>query len=116
MRCVVIDIRGNKKRILRRYLVVLYILNLIDLFFRKYLLIYNQHLFKESSILMETIISGITPYVIKIGAMAVILLYWYWRSQWFTIKKINISINFSIGLLTTYFIINIIHLIYLFMY
>lgn len=111
MNCVVIDIRGNRKKILEKFLITLYILNLVDLIFTQFLLISAQGLFKESNIFMLPTIGGVKAYFIKVVLVALILLYWRWRSEKSTIIGMDKSIFIGKTIIGIYSIINIVHLI-----
>lgn len=116
MRCEVIDIRGNKKQILGKKLLILYILNITDLLFTKFLLSNGSNMFKEVNIFLKPIINDNLAYLVKIGGMTIILIYWYWRSEKSNLSQINRSIKVSKVLLWIYIIINIMHLANLALY
>ena len=116
MKCAVIDIRGKSREKLVKLLITLYILNLTDLFFTKFLLWKAPDLFREVNLFMNLMINGVEPYFLKIGVFAVVLIYWYWRSEKSNITQMKRSIfvgKLSIG---AYTIINIMHLINMVIY
>ena len=57
MKCAVIDIRGKSRKKLGNFLITLYILNLTDLFFTKFLLWKAPDLFREANSFMKLIIN-----------------------------------------------------------
>lgn len=111
MRCTVVDIRRNSRQKLGKFLIVLYILNIVDLLFTKFLLFKAPDLFKEINIFLKPIINGVEAYFIKMVVMALVLIYWYLRSGKSNItqmKRSLFTINILIGV---YIVINILHLI-----
>ena len=66
MKTNVIDIRGNSKYKLKKILFFLYLLNLSDLLFTKFLLTSAPDLFIEVNFFLNTIIDGIVLYFFKI--------------------------------------------------
>lgn len=111
MRCTVIDIRRDSRQKLRKFLIVLYILNIIDLIFTKFLLLKAPDLFREINIFLKLIINGTEVYFIKIGIMALVLIYWYLRSEKSNVTQMKRSIFTGKILIGMYILINIIHLI-----
>lgn len=111
MRCTVIDIRRDSRQKLRKFLIVLYILNIIDLIFTKFLLLKAPDLFEEINIFLKLIINGTEVYFIKIGIMALVLIYWYLRSEKSNVTQMKRSIFTGKILIGMYILINIIHLI-----
>ena len=95
-------------------LIILYLLNLSDLFFTKFLLAVEPTMFKEANIFLEPIIGGVIPYFLKIVVIGAVLYYWYFRSIKFSEKEIKQSLIASIGLLILYIGINLLHLFNLF--
>lgn len=95
-------------------LIILYILNLTDLFFTKYLLAVEPTMFREANIFLEPIINGVGPYFLKIILVGGVLYYWYFMSRKSDDKEMNRSLVASIGLLIVYLGINILHLFNLF--
>ena len=116
MKTNVIDIRGNSKYKLKKILIFLYLLNLSDLLFTKFLLTSAPDLFIEVNFFLNTIIDGIVLYFLKIGGMALILAYWYYRSEKSTIIQMKRSLLASKVLISVYAIINLIHIINLVIY
>lgn len=116
MRCAVIDIRGKSREKLAKFLIILYILNITDLIFTKFLLWKAPDLFSEVNIFLKPIIHGIEPYFIKIGIMALVLIYWYWRSEKSNITQMKRSIFTGKILIGMYIAINVMHLINLIIY
>lgn len=116
MRCAVIDIRGNSRRKLGKFLVVLYTLNILDLIVTKFLLWKAPDLFNEANIILKPIIYGLEPYFLKIGLMALILIYWYWRSEKSNITQMKRSILVGKILIGVYILINVMHVINLIIY
>lgn len=116
MGCSVIDIRGKSKEKLSKFLIIVYLLNIVDLILTKLLLWKVPNLFSEINMYLRPIIHGIEPYFIKVGLMALVLLYWYWRSQKSNITQIRRSILVGKMLMGTYILINIIHLVNLAIY
>lgn len=100
----------NKYYKLKVNLIILYLLNLSDLFFTKILLTIEPTIFKEANIFLEPIIGGVLPYFLKIVVCGGVLYYWYFRSRKSNEKEIKRSIVTSIGLLTFYTLINLLHL------
>ena len=74
MRCAVIDIRGNRREKLGKFLIAIYILNIIDLIFTKFLLWKVPDLFNDVNMFLRPLIYGLEPYFLKIGVMALILI------------------------------------------
>lgn len=111
MRCAVIDIRGNSRARLEKFLITLYILNLSDLFFSKVLLWKAPELFNKFNMFLKPMIQGAMPYFIKIILVAIVLSYWYWKSEKSNITQMKRSLLISKILLGVYIFINIIHLI-----
>lgn len=116
MKCAVIDIRGKSRKKLGNFLITLYILNLTDLFFTKFLLWKAPDLFREANSFMKLIINGIEPYFLKIGVFALVLIYWYWRSEKSNLTQMKRSIFVGKVLIGAYAIINIMHLINMIIY
>ena len=116
MKCAVIDIRGKSRKKLGNSLIILYILNLTDLFFTKFLLWKAPDLFREINLFMNLMINGVEPYFFKIGVVALVLIYWYWRSEKSNITQMKRSILVGKLLIGAYIIINIIHLINMVIY
>ena len=116
MKCAVIDIRGKSRKKLGNFLITLYILNLTDLFFTKFLLWKAPDLFREANSFMKLIINGIEPYFLKIGVFALVLIYWYWRSEKSNITQIKRSILVGQILIGAYVLMNVIHLVNLVIY
>ena len=116
MRCAVIDIRGNSRRKLGKFLVVLYTLNILDLIVTKVLLWKAPDLFSKENIFLNLIIYGLEPYFLKIGLMALILIYWYWRSEKSNITQMKRSILVGKILIGVYILINVMHVINLIIY
>lgn len=116
MKASIIDIRGNRRVVLGKFLVILYILNVTDLLFTKFLLSSAPSMFMEINMFLNPIIDGVAPYFMKIGGMAVVLLYWYWRSKESNIRQIRRSILVVKIIIGFYGLINIMHLINLVIY
>lgn len=116
MRCEVIDIRGNRRVQLGKFLITLYILNISDLIFTKFLLWKAPDLFLEANIFLKPIIHGAWPYFIKIGLMALVLIYWYIRSEKSNITQMKRSILVGKIMIGLYIAINIMHFINLMIY
>ena len=116
MKCAVIDIRGKSREKLGKFLIILYILNITDLIFTKFLLWKAPDLFSEVNVFLKPIIHGIEPYFIKIGIMALVLIYWYWRSEKSNITQMKRSILTGKILIGMYIAINVMHLINLIIY
>lgn len=91
-------------------LTILYLLNLSDLFFTKFILTIEPTMFKEVNIFLEPIIGGISPYFLKIVIVGVVIYYWYAKSREFSEKELKLSLITSIGLLIVYILINLLHL------
>ena len=111
MRCAVIDIRGNRRDKLGKFLIAIYILNIIDLIFTKFLLWKVPDLFNDVNMFLRPLIYGLEPYFLKIGVMALILIYWYWRSEKANIIQMNRSILVGQILIGAYILINAVHLV-----
>lgn len=116
MRCAVIDIRGNRREKLGKFLIALYTLNIIELIFTKFLLWKVPDLFNDANIFLKLLIYGLEPYFFKIGLMALILIYWYWRSEKYNITQIKRSILVGQILIGAYILINVAHLVNLVIY
>lgn len=116
MNVQIIDIRGKSRKKLGNFLITLYILNLTDLFFTKFLLWKAPDLFREANSFMKLIINGIEPYFLKIGVFALVLIYWYWRSEKSNLTQMKRSIFVGKVLIGAYAIINIMHLINMIIY
>lgn len=116
MKCVVIDIRGKGIEKLGKFLIILYILNLTDLFFTKFLLLKAPDLFQEVNLFMKLMTNGKGLYFLKIGVFALVLIYWYWRSKRSNITQMKRSILVGKVLIGAYSIINIMHLINMIIY
>lgn len=111
MRCEVIDIRGNSRERLGEFLIILYVLNILELILTKLLLWKVPDIFAEANIFLRLIIYGLEPYFLKIGLMAIVLIYWYWRSKNFNITQMKRSILAGKVLIGAYILINIFYLI-----
>lgn len=116
MRCEVIDIRGNSRQKLGKFLVTLYILNILELIVTKFLIWKAPNLFSEENIFFNIMIYGLEPYFFKIGLMALVLIYWYWRSEKSNITQMKRSILTGKILIGMYIVINVMHLINLIIY
>ena len=116
MRGAVIDIRGNRREKLGKFLIAIYILNIIDLIFTKFLLWKVPCLFNDVHMFLRPLIYGLEPYFLKIGVMALILIYWYWRSEKANIIQMNRSILVVQILIGAYILINVVHLVNLVIY
>ena len=116
MKCAVIDIRGNRRERLGRFLIAIYILNIVELIFTKFLLWKVPKLFNNVSKFLNPLIYGLEPYFLKIGLMALILIYWYWRSEKSNITQIKRSILVGQILIGAYVLTNVIHLVNLVIY
>ncbi len=103
-------LRKNKYYRLKINLIILYLLNLSDLFFTKILLAIELTMFKEANIFLAPVIDGVLPYFLKIIVCGGVLYYWYFRSKESNEKEIIRSIITSIGLLSFYTLINLLHL------
>lgn len=103
-------LRKNKYYRLKVNLIILYLLNLSDLFFTKLLLTLEPTMFKEANIFLEPIIDGVFPYFLKIVVCGSVLYYWYFRSRESSKKEMRRSIITSIGLLIFYILINLLHI------
>lgn len=101
---------------LAKNLRLLYLFNLLDLFFTKTLLFLAPNMFIEANGFMAPIIDGFMPYILKIFVFAIVLLYWYKRSFSSNCRQLKLSINVSKICLIIYGLINIFHLIYIFMF
>lgn len=116
MQCNVIDIRRNSRQKLKIFLITLYILNILDLICTKFLLWKAPDIFMEVNIFLKPIIHGIGPYFIKIVLMAIVLIYWYLRSEKSSLVQMKRS-NFVIKIaIAFYSLINVIHLVNLYIY
>ena len=69
MGCSVIDIRGKSKEKLSKFLIIVYLLNIVDLILTKLLLWKVPNLFSEINMFLRPIIHGMEPYFIKVGLM-----------------------------------------------
>lgn len=116
MKYAVIDIRGNRRERLGRFLIAIYILNIVELIFTKFLLWKVPKLFNNVSKFLNPLIYGLEPYFLKIGLMALILIYWYWRSEKSNITQIKRSILVGQILIGAYVLMNVIHLVNLVIY
>lgn len=96
---------------LNKNLLILYLLNLSDLFFTKFLLSSAPDLFREVNPFLNPMIDGLMPYIVKIGIMALVLFYWNVRSKRSTPKQLKRSIIISKVLLVLYCGINLLHLV-----
>lgn len=101
---------------LAKNLKLLYLFNLLDLFFTKTLLFLAPNMFMEANGFLAPIIEGVMPYILKIIIFALVLLYWYKRSFSSDSRQLKLSINASKVCLIIYGLINIFHLIYTFMF
>ena len=103
-------LKENKYHKLKINLIILYLLNLSDLFFTKLLLKLEPTMFIEANVFLAPVIDGVLPYFFKIVVIAVILYYWYFRSRYSNEKEIKRSLIASIGLVSFYILINLLHL------
>ena len=103
-------LRKNKYYKLKVNLRILYVLNLSDLFFTKILLAIEPTMFKEANIFLAPVIDGALPYFLKIIVCGGVLYYWYFRSKESNEKEMIRSIITSIGLLSFYTLINLLHI------
>lgn len=101
---------------LKSNLKLLYTLNIMDLFFTKMLLRIGPNIFMEANKILEPIINGYIPYLLKIFIFGLISIYWYKRSFFSNEKQLKISIYASNVCLILYLLINISHIIYLVMF
>lgn len=116
MKCEVIDIRGNKREKLRKFLSILYTLNIIELIFTKVLLWKAPNLFNDTHNFLKPLLYGLEPYFFKIGIVALVLIFWYWRSENANITQIKRSILIGQILIVVYILMNIGHLVNLVIY
>lgn len=112
---IIMYLKGNYLNIniyykLKVSLIILYILNLSDLFFTKTLLRIEPNMFKKANVILAPIIGGIAPYFLKIIVVGLVLYYWYFRSSKSNEKEIKRSLVVSWGLLVFYILINCIHI------
>ena len=103
-------LKENKYHKLKINLIILYLLNLSDLFFTKLLLKLEPTMFIEANVFLAPVIDGLLPYLFKIVVIAIILYYWYFRSRYSNEKEIKRSLIASIGLVSFYILINLLHL------
>lgn len=101
----------SKFSLLNKYFIVLYGLNISDLFFTRFLLNADPHLFIEANIFLRPIINSWQIYLVKIVLLALVLLYWYRRSKKSTEKQLRNSIFVSRILVIAYSLINCLHLL-----
>lgn len=104
-------IKNREVKKLGRKLAVLYLLNLSDLFFTNVLLGRFSEFFYEANKMMRPMVNTIYMYILKVGVILLILLYWYYRSRKSDDKQYKRSIIASEVLIGIYSIINLIHLI-----
>lgn len=95
---------------------ILYILNLLDLFFTKMLLHYGSDMFVEANTFMKPIINGPVSILLKVILFGAVLLYWYKRNLKSNEKELKISILASKICVILYLLINISHFIYIGMF
>lgn len=100
----------SKYHKLKGNLIILYILNLSDLFFTKFLLCVEPTMFKEVNIFLAPIIGGVWPYFLKVLVIGGVLYYWYFRSRESNEKEMKRSLIVSVVLVMFYIIINLIHI------
>ncbi len=104
-------INNREVKELGRKLAFLYLLNLSDLFFTNVLLGRFSEFFYEANKMMRPMVNTIYMYILKVGVILLILLYWYHRSRKSDDKQYKRSIIASEVLIGIYSIINLIHLI-----
>ena len=105
------------KKTLYRNLAILYMLNISDLIFTKFLLNKAPELFFEANILLKPIIYGnVIPYILKICFMAMILIFWYIRTKHDDLKQLKKSILISKISVMFYGVVNGIHVVNLCIY
>lgn len=112
----VLNLKVNKRQKLKYFLITLYILNIMDLICTKFLLWKAPDVFMEMNIFLKPIIQGKEPYFIKIGLMAIILVYWYFRSEKSNVTQMKRSILAATIAIAGYVLINIIHIVNLYIY
>ncbi|WP_300902856.1 hypothetical protein [uncultured Clostridium sp.] len=111
MKCEVIDIRGNKREKLGKFLIALYALNIVELIFTKILLWRAPDLFNDTHKFLRPLLYGLESYFFKIGIAALLLIFWYWRSENANITQIKRSILIGQILIGAYILMNIGHLV-----
>lgn len=97
-------------KLLSKYFIILYGLNISDLFLTRFLLNSDPNLFFEANIFLKPIINSWQIYLVKIVLLALILIYWYIRSKKSTNGQIKNSILVSKILIVVYGLINCLHL------
>ena len=95
---------------LKLNLIILYLLNLSDLFFTKVLLNTAPDMFREANIFLLPIVGGMAPYFLKIIVIGGVLYYWCFRSKESDKKDLKRSIIASIIMIVLYGAINLLHL------
>lgn len=65
MKCEVIDIRGNKREKLGKFLIALYALNIVELIFTKILLWKVPDLFNDTNKFLRPLLYGLEPYFLR---------------------------------------------------
>lgn len=94
----------------KQKLIILYILNITDLFFTQYLL--STGFFSEANGIMQPIVDKPIAWLVKGVLLLLILIYWYKRSAYSNDIQFKRSMKvLSIGIIF-YILINISHIIY----
>lgn len=103
--------RYSKSEYLKQKFIALFILNLSDLLFTWLLLFTNKEYFREANFFLDSIIYNIpVSFIVKIGGVAAVILYWNFRIREASEKDIqlsNIGLNICVVL---YIIINLFHI------
>lgn len=96
--------------LISKYFICLYVLNISDLIFTRFLLKSAPNIFIEANIFLRPIVESWQIYFIKVIGLAIILLYWYKRSRKSTERQLRRSLLASRVLLIAYGLINCLHL------
>ena len=106
-----------KKKVLYTNLIILYMLNISDLLFTKFLLGKAPELFFEANVLLKQVIYGnVMPYILKIWFMAMLLIFWYSRTKHDDPKQLKKSILISRIAVMIYGVVNILHFVNLYIF